>query len=108
HEEADESIRVPRHRRSHRGLVSGHTGNQRRSCDTLCVEFLHPTIGKCLRCAGVVPLKLPTQRFGRVPSPSLSRERGEELRGEEMAVGVVQHDWCNSRCKMQDAKWNAK
>ena len=96
HEEADEPIRMARHRYGDRLLVARHARNQRRARDVMAIELGHPAIGQRVRRARRVPSQLRPQSGPRVApasAPCFSRPSASKKRArEEVAVGVVHRD----------------
>src|SRR5262245_51013264 len=92
------------HGGSDRILISRHARDERRARDIGRIELSHPPRGERFRGPGVFPLQVLTELHRWLAPPALTGKGVEELCGEEVAVGVVQHQLCNSKCKMQNAK----
>ena len=105
HEEADEAVG----RQSDGGgdgvLVAGDAGDERGAMHLLTIEFGDPSAGKRLGRSGRLPLQRRANRVDGVGGEPavrvVARQRLEETRREEVAVGVVGHAVGNSRSRRQ-------
>src|SRR5688572_29732022 len=106
-------------------FVARDTGNQRRPAHAMRVELTHPGVGKRVGAAGRIPVEIAAHFVGkplveelvrrqrrwraRVAPATLPRQSGEKLRGEEVAVTIVDdHVMQNSECKMQKSILNSE
>src|SRR4051812_22685645 len=88
HEEADEPLRVMRHRFSDGNGVARDARDQRGARNIVAIELGDPAIAQFGWRAGSVPLEPGREGFGPA---ALGSEQFEESRRKEMAMRVVDH-----------------